>query len=96
MGALTISGGVSIQRNVSYYIIAHASKFVRPGATRIASPGTDGGSELPSIAFKNTDGSKVLIVLNSSGSTQSFNISFNSKIVTSTIEAGAVASYTWN
>ncbi|WP_461451749.1 glycoside hydrolase family 30 protein [Mucilaginibacter sp.] len=93
MGALTISGGATVQRNVSYYIIAHASKFVRPGATRIAS---DVSSEVPNIAFKNTDGSKVLIVLNSSGSTQSFNISFNSKIVTSTLEAGAVATYTWH
>jgi len=95
MGAITVSGGTTYSRNVSYYIIAHASKFVRPGATRIASVGTDNSTELPSVAFKNPDGSKVLIVLNVSGSTQAFNISFNSKIVTSTLEAGAVATYKW-
>src|ERR1700744_2621653 len=33
LGALTI--GTTVTRNVSYYIIAHASKFVRPGSVRI-------------------------------------------------------------
>jgi glucosylceramidase len=41
---------------VSYYIIAHASKFVRPGAVRISSDNVAG---LPNVAFKNTDGSTV-------------------------------------
>jgi glucosylceramidase len=91
IGALTITPS-SITRNVSYYIIAHASKFVRPGAVRIASNETIG---LPNVAFKNTNGSKVLIVLNNSGSAKSFNIKFNSKIVTSTLNNGAVATYTW-
>ena len=91
-GAVTISGSTSISRNVSYYIIAHASKFVKPGAVRIAS---DASITLPNVAFKNTDGTKVLIVLNSTASTQTFNIKFNSKIVTSTLSAGAVATYVW-
>ncbi|WP_295801284.1 glycoside hydrolase family 30 beta sandwich domain-containing protein [Mucilaginibacter sp.] len=90
-GALTISGS-SVTRNVSYYIIAHASKFVRPGAVRIAS------SELsvtPNVAFKNTDGSKVLIVFNTGSSNATFNIQFNNKIVTSTLPGGAAATYVW-
>jgi glucosylceramidase len=91
-GAVTISGSTSVTRNVSYYIIAHASKFVRPGAVRIAS---DASTTLPNVAFKNTDGSKVLIVLNASGGTQTFNIKFNSKTVTSTLGNGAVATYIW-
>lgn len=90
-GALTISGS-GITRNVSYYIIAHASKFVRPGAVRISS--TDETS-LPNVAFKNTDGSKVLIVLNTSNTAQSFNIQFNGKTVTSALAGGAVATYIW-
>jgi glucosylceramidase len=90
-GALTISGQ-SIQRNVSYYIIAHASKFVRPGAVRIATPTI---ANLPNVAFKNTDGSKVLIVFNGASASQAFNIQFNGKIVTSTLNAGSVATYIW-
>jgi glucosylceramidase len=35
-GAITIDGE-SISRNIAYYTIAHASKFVRPGSFRIAS-----------------------------------------------------------
>lgn len=91
-GAVTIGGSTSFTRNVSYYIIAHASKFVKPGAVRIAS---DAVANLTNVAFKNTDGSKVLIVLNSGNSTQTFNIKFNSKIVTSTLSSGAVATYIW-
>lgn len=90
-GAVTVSGG-AVSRNVSYYIIAHAAKFVRPGAVRIAS---DASTSLPNVAFKNTDGSEVLIVLNNSANTQSFNIKFNSKTVTSTLQGGAVATYKW-
>jgi len=90
-GAITINGS-AISRNVSYYIIAHASKFVRPGAVRIATPVE---ATLPNVAFKNTDGSKVLIVLNAGGATQSFNIQFNGKIVTTTLYSGSVATYVW-
>jgi glucosylceramidase len=89
-GAVTI--GTSVTRNVSYYIIAHASKFVKPGAVRIAS---DASASLPNVAFKNTDGTKVLIVLNNTGGSQTFSIKFNSKTVTSTLNGGAVATYVW-
>ena len=91
-GAVTINGSTGISRNVSYYIIAHASKFVRPGAVRIAS---DESSTLPNVAFKNTDGTKVLIVLNNNAGTQTFNIKFDSKTVTTTLNNGAVATYVW-
>jgi glucosylceramidase len=35
-GAITIDGE-NISRNIAYYTIAHASKFVRPGSVRISS-----------------------------------------------------------
>ncbi len=90
-GAVTVSGS-AFTRNVSYYIVAHASKFVKAGAVRIAS---DASTVFPNVAFKNPDGSKVLIVLNSSSNVASFNIQYNSKIVTTTLNGGAVATYTW-
>lgn len=92
LGAVTISGGTNVTRNVSYYIIAHASKFVRPGAVRIAS---DQQNTLLNVAFKNTDGTKVLIVLNTAANAQQFNIGFNSKIVSTSLAGGAVATYVW-
>lgn len=90
LGAVTI--GSTISRNVSYYIIAHASKFVRPGAVRIAS---DESTVLPNVAFKNPDGSKVLIVLNNTSAYQAFNIKFNNKIASTNLAGGAVATYIW-
>jgi glucosylceramidase len=90
LGALTI--GANITRNVSYYIIAHAAKFVKTGSVRIAS---NIAGSLQNVAFKTPEGKKVLIVLNDSNSSQTFNIQFNGKIVTSTLLGGSVGTYSW-
>ena len=90
LGALTI--GTSVTRNVTYYIIAHASKFVRPGSVRID---TNVPSNLVNVAFKAPNGKKILIVLNKATSAQTFNISFNGKITTSSLNNGAVGTYIW-
>lgn len=90
-GALTINGN-SITRNVAYYIIAHASKFVPPGSVRVMS-NSDG--TIKNVAFLRTDGKKVLIVLNDGNVSQSFNISFRSKELTALLDAGSVATYIW-
>ena len=90
MGALTISNTVT--RNVSYYIIAHASKFARPGSVRIASSQT---STLSTVAFKNPAGKKVLIVLNNGTNPEVFNIKFNGKTVTTSLNNGAVGTFIW-
>lgn len=42
-GAITIAGDLVFSRNIAYYTVAHASKFVRPGSYRIAS--TNRGDE---------------------------------------------------
>jgi glucosylceramidase len=90
LGALTI--GTSIRRNVSYFIIAHASKFVKSGSVRIGSPIV---ANLPNVAYKTPEGRKVLIVLNEGSTTQSFNIKFGDKYVTTSLETGSVATYVW-
>jgi glucosylceramidase len=91
LGAYTI-GSTSATKNVSYYIIAHASKFVRPGSVRIAST-VNGG--LDNVAFKTPDGKHALVVINNAGATQTFNIKYNGKSVTPTLKAGAVATFIW-
>lgn len=91
LGALTIEGNM-VTRNPAYYIIAHASKFVRPGAVRVASNNLN---DLPNAAFKNTDGKTVLIVLNETDQPRSFSIKYNSKWVSATLNGGAVATYVW-
>ena len=89
-GAITISSKVS--RNVSYYTLAHASKFVPAGSVRIASNSLP---TLPNVAFKTTEGRKVLIVLNNRDKTEIFNIEFNKKIATTSLNSGSVATYVW-
>jgi glucosylceramidase len=90
LGAITISPGVT--RNVAFYIIGHASKFVSPGSVRIASNIT---SKLENVAFKTPNGNKVLIVANNNSSEQNFDIKSNGKIVSTSLPAGAVATYIW-
>ena len=90
-GAVTIDKD-NVSRNIAYYSVAHASKFVRPGSVRIASTETAG---LPNVAFKTPDGKKVLIVANTSKENAPFNINYNGKIVAVNLDKGAVATYIW-
>ena len=89
-GAVTIDG--SITRNVSYYIIAHVSKFVPPGSVRIASNIV---GSLYNAAFKTPEGKKVLIVVNDGADPSSFNIKFRGQWATTELTAGAVGTYVW-
>ncbi len=89
-GALTI--GTSITRNVGYYIIAHAAKFVPAGSVRIAS---NIQGSLHNVAYKTPSGKKVLIVENDGTETSAFNIRFNNKWVNTTLPAGSVGTYIW-
>ena len=91
LGTITINGS-GVTRNPAYYILAHAAKFVRPGSVRIGSNIT---GNLPNVAFKTPEGKKVLIVINDNGTAQQFNIRFKNKMVTTTLEKGAVGTFVW-
>ncbi|WP_228530375.1 glycoside hydrolase family 30 protein [Tamlana sp. I1] len=91
-GGLTISNSGNITRNVGYYIVGHASKFVPSGSKRIAS---NIAGNLQNVAFLTPDGKQVLIVVNDSEKAEFFNIKVNGKWVTSFIDGGAVATYIW-
>jgi glucosylceramidase len=89
-GGITIVSGVT--RNVGYYIIAHASKFIPPNSQRVAS---NIQGSLYNVAFKRPDGKKVLLVENDGNTTQTFNINFHGRRVTATLEGGAVGTFVW-
>jgi glucosylceramidase len=90
VGALTV--GEDIIRNVAYYVIAHAAKFVRPGSVRIYS---DEPASLPNVAFLTPAGYIVLIAFNDGAESRSFTIRFQEKNAAATLPAGAVATYVW-
>jgi glucosylceramidase len=92
-GAITINNSDSYERNVSYYIIAHASKFVPPGSVRIAS--TQKGN-INSIAFKTPEGKKVLILENDGDANEKCTIEFNQKLFSTSLDGGSVATFIWN
>jgi glucosylceramidase len=91
-GALTINSSENFDRNVAYYIIAHASKFVPTGSVRIAS---NLSGNLSNVAFKTPSGKIVLIVENDGATTELFNIKHNGSWVTTSLESGSVGTYIW-
>ncbi len=93
LGAVTISDSVSISRNVAYYIVAHASKFVRSGSVRIGSSTPD---HLVNVAFRTPQGKFVVIVLNNADHAQTFSLGLKGgKAATATLNAGAVGTFEW-
>lgn len=88
-GALTIADN-QIIRNVSYYIIAHASKWVKPGSVRIANSTVQG---LPAVSFLRPDNTIVLIILNETSLEKTFQVQMNKSFFTSKLPAGAVATF---
>ncbi|MBL0356396.1 MAG: glucosylceramidase [Chitinophagaceae bacterium] len=89
-GAITIGTGYS--RNVGYYIVAQASKFVPAGSVRISSNVV---TNLPNVAFKRPDGKKVLLVLNEAGTTTSFNIRYKTKWAVVSLPASSAGTFIW-
>ncbi len=90
VGALTL--GEEVTRNVAYYVIAHAAKFIRPGSVRIYS---DEQASLPNAAFLTPEGYIVLIALNEVAEARSFTIQFQGKNAIATLTASTVATYVW-
>jgi len=93
LGAYTINSSTSYTRNVAYYIIGQLSKFVRPGALRIAS--SSSSSSLSASAFKNPDGSLVTLVYNSSASSTSMKLVSGSQALTYSIPASSAVTFVW-
>ncbi len=91
-GAITINSESSFTKNVGYYIIGHAAKFVPTGSVRIASNIT---GNLYNVAFITPAGKRVLIVENDGNAFEIFNIKYNGKWVTTSLDAGSVGTYIW-
>lgn len=89
-GAITVNNTTGYDKNVAYYIIAHASKFVPANSQRIASTQSD---NLSTVAFKTPVGKTVLVVQNSNSTDKAFNIKYNQKTAYVTIPGSSVATY---
>lgn len=73
----------------SYYYIGHFSKFVRPGARRLACTTTQ--VDLEATAFENTDGSKVAVLMNRTEKAQAAQLWVNGKAARLQLPAHSIA-----
>jgi glucosylceramidase len=92
-GAVSISGN-SVTRYQAYYIIAQFSKAVKANAVRIGASSNHGN--LITTAFKNSDGSKAVVVLNNSGGSLTFRVVWNNASFTYTLAASSVVTFKWS
>jgi glucosylceramidase len=76
-----------------WYALGHVTRFLRPGAVRVAST-VDG--TIQDVAFRNPDGSLVLLVVNDDWGTgsQRFNVRAGRRAFSAELPAGAVATFT--
>ncbi|MFZ2286463.1 MAG: glycoside hydrolase family 30 beta sandwich domain-containing protein [Bacteroidales bacterium] len=91
LGTVTINGN-TVRRNPAYYILAHASRFVRPGSQRVSS---NLQGNLPNVAFMTPEGKKVLIVVNTAPSKRNFNVKFRGNTLALSLEGGAAGTWIW-
>ncbi|MGW5331743.1 ricin-type beta-trefoil lectin domain protein [Streptomyces bauhiniae] len=95
-GLITVHNGDgrsgSVDYTVEYYDMGHLTKFVRPGAQRIASTAS---SAVPNVAWRNPDGSKALIAYNGAGSAKQVTINWGGQHATYTLPARTSATFTW-
>jgi glucosylceramidase len=92
-GLVTVNPDRSVVTNAEYHVLAHASRFVQPGAQRIES--SIGSGQPSNVAFRNPDGSIALIVLNDSATASTFAITIGGRSFRYTLGAGALATFTW-
>jgi glucosylceramidase len=84
-----------VTRNLDYYALAHASRFVRPGAHRIES--STNVDQIETVAFQNADDNSIaLIVLNSAVNSRRFSVSFGGQSFEHTLPGTGVATFVWN
>ena len=75
----------------SYYYIGHFSRFVRPGARRVAC--TSGGGPLEATAFTDVSGETSVIVLNRTEEDQCFALEIDGLPVVCTLPPRSIATY---
>jgi glucosylceramidase len=97
-GLVTVGPDGSVTTGAEYYTIGHLSRFVKPGARRIASTsfGTTGwNGQIMDVAFRNPDGSTALVVHNENDDPRTFAVNVGDRTFEYTLPGGALATFTW-
>ena len=95
-GLITVQEGGSragqVDYTVEYYTTGHLTKFVKPGAVRIASNNT----AVQNVAWRNPDGSKALIAHNGGTGSQSVRVNWGGQSFVYSLPARTTATFTWS
>jgi glucosylceramidase len=86
------SGAVTF--NPEYYLLAHAGKFVFPGALRVLS-NTLANPAITDVAFLNPNGTRTLLAMNTGSSTATFVVRTAAHQFQVSLPAGATATFVW-
>jgi glucosylceramidase len=93
-GVVTIDPATgAVTRNVEYYVLGHASRFVLPGALRVGA--TTRGNGIEAAAFLNPDGSRVAILHRTAGAGP-VTIAIDGARYSVPLAAGSVATLRWS
>jgi glucosylceramidase len=94
-GLVTVDTGKStFKPELDYYVLGHASKFLFPGAVRVASD-EPAGADIKDVAFRNPDKSLVLYVLNAGNAGQDVRIAFRGKAAKTKLPGGSITTFVW-
>ena len=98
-GIVTVGPGDTVTDDAEYYTLGHLARFVKPGAVRIGSTsfGTTGwNGQVMDVAFRNPDGSTVLVAHNENDNPQAVTVREGDEAFTYTLPGGALATFTWS
>jgi glucosylceramidase len=96
----------AVSFNPAYYELGQLTRFVKPGAVRIASksfvtysypfPGADfASSGLDDVAFRNPNGTEALVTYNGFWAPITFSVREGRKAFTTTVPGEAMSTFTW-
>jgi len=91
-GVVTVHADGTVSKELEYWALGQVSRFVHPGAVRIASSQPAG---ITDVAYTNPDGTGVLVAYNASTTAKAFAIQVGDRHITTTLAAGAAATYSW-
>lgn len=96
LGVVTIDqGNGNVTYSNDYYLLGQFSKFVLPGAYHVSASIPSSGN-ITDVAFKNPNGSDVVVAYNAGSGSSTFNVNWNNQTFSYTLPAGATASFVWS
>ncbi|MFE2635800.1 ricin-type beta-trefoil lectin domain protein [Streptomyces scopuliridis] len=96
-GLITVHNGDGrhgqVDYTIEYYTMGHLTKFVKPGAERVASTAS---TAVPNVAWRNPDGSKALIAYNDASAARELRVNWGGQNFSYSLPGKTSATFTWS